>query len=307
MKKAKDKTINGIPTKELFAPGHSACAGCGATIAIRHILKAAGKNTIVVLGTGCMEVVSTQYPTTSWRVPAIHGAFENSAAIASGIDTALKYLGKRKDVNVIVIAGDGGTYDIGMQSLSGAFERGHKMTYICYNNAAYMNTGIQRSGATPRFASTTTTPRGKKIHGNYYGRKEMPFIVASHGAYVATTNIAFPHDIITRVKKSFSFNGPSYIEIFTPCTTGWGFNSDRTIDVAKLAFETKFFPLFEIENGYLKITRKPSRDVPVEEFLKLQSRFKGLTKNEIDEIQKNINDYWERLLKIEQSGIKVFK
>ena len=198
-----------------------------------------------------MEVFTTPYPRTSWNVPWIHAAFENAAAVASGVDAALKELKTRDNTNLVVLGGDGGTFDIGFGALSGALERGHKLTYVCYDNEAYMNTGIQRSGATPKYASTTTTPAGKKIPGKKENAKPLPFIVAAHGAYTATANVAFPQDFANKLKKSFDFDGPSYIQIFSPCPTGWKHPTDQSIEISKLAFNTNIFPLYEIENGVL--------------------------------------------------------
>ncbi len=299
--------INGLPEQDYFASGHRACAGCGAPIAVKYVLKAAGKNTIVVNNTGCLEVFSTPYPQTSWMVPWIHGAFENGASIASGVDRALKKLGKRKKTNLIVFGGDGSTFDIGFQFISGAFERGHKLLYVCYDNMAYMNTGIQRSGSTPHYASTTTSPAGKKIHGKQENKKDLPFILAAHGAYVATANIAYPQDIVKKVQKALSKPGPSYIQIFSACPTGWKHASNMTIEIAKLAFESKMAPLYEIEDGVLKITRKPSKDVPVSEYLKTQGRFKHLNEKEIENVQRFVDDNWKRLTKLELSEVRMFQ
>ena len=201
--------INALPEKELLSSGHSACAGCAAPLVSRVILKTGGSDTIICNATGCMEVFTTPYPRTSWQVPWIHAAFENASAVASGVERALVKQNLRDKTNVVVLGGDGSTFDIGFGSLSGMLERGHKMTYVCYDNEAYMNTGIQRSGATPKYANTTTTPSGKKIHGKTEFAKQLPFIVASHGAYVATANVAFPQDFANKLKKAFAFNGPS--------------------------------------------------------------------------------------------------
>lgn len=297
--------ILGIPEEEYFEKGHRGCAGCGPAIAMRHALKAAGKNTIVVMATGCMEVVSTPYPETAWKVPWIHGAFENSAAIASGIDKALVRLGTREKLNVLVIAGDGGTFDIGFQALSGMLERGHRVCYICYDNGAYSNTGIQRSGATPKYADTTTSPAGKKIHGKQEFKKPMPMIVAAHGVYTATANVAYPNDFIQKVKKGLSIKGPSYIQIFTPCVTGWKYPSELTVNIAKLAFETKITPLYEIENGVLRFTKQPAAVKPVLEYLKPQGRFKHLTETEIKEIQERVNSEYEKLTNLEKCKVRL--
>ncbi len=306
MAKQKKSRINNIDTIELFASGHRACAGCGAALSARYALKAAGKNTIVVNATGCLEVFSTPYPQTSWKVPWIHAAFENAAAVASGISRALKMQKRRDKINLLVIGGDGGTFDIGFQFISGAFERREKICYICYDNSAYMNTGIQRSGATPKYASTTTSPAGKKIHGKTEFKKPLPFIFAAHKAYVATANIAFPQEYIRVIRKGLSYDGPSYIQVFSPCPTGWKHNTSFTIEIAKRAFETKVSPLYEIEQGKLKIYKKALKSVPVEQYLKLQGRFKHLSKEEIEEIQKHVDEEYQKLLDIEKSGLKVF-
>jgi pyruvate ferredoxin oxidoreductase beta subunit len=298
--------IAGLPEHELFSPGHTGCAGCGAPIVARIILKVGGPDTIVCNNTGCMEVFTTPHPRTSWKVPWIHAAFENAAAVASGVDKGLKKLGTREKTNLVVLGGDGSTFDIGFGALSGALERGHKFTYVCYDNEAYMNTGIQRSGATPKYASTTTTPAGKAIHGKKEFAKPLPFIVAAHGAYTATANVAFPQDLAAKLKKSFEFNGPSYIQVFSPCPTGWKHPTDQSIEIAKLAFNTNIYPLYEIENGKLKINRKPTKFVPVEEYLMRQGRFKHLSKEDIADVQQHVNANWERFLKLEEASLKIF-
>ncbi len=300
-----EEKICEIDSEEYFAPGHRACAGCGAAIAVRHALKAAGKEVIVVNATGCLEVFSTPYPETAWRVPWIHGAFENAAAIASGIDRALKHMGKRDKINVLVFGGDGGTFDIGFQALSGATERGDNFCYVCYDNNAYMNTGIQRSGATPKFAATTTSPAGKKVHGKTEYKKPMPLIMAAHGAYVATANIAFPMDFISKVKKGLEFRGPAYIQVYASCPRGWRIDSSMTVEIAKMAFEARVTPLYEIEKGIVAISRKPQKHVPVSEYLKAQGRFKHLNEAEIKELQENIDKEWDRLLKLEETKIMI--
>ena len=302
---AKERLIAGLPEEEFFAQGHRACAGCGSVIAVRHALKAAGKNAIVVSATGCMEVISSPYPQTSWKIPWIHAAFENSAAVASGIAAALK--SQKKDTKVLVISGDGGTFDIGLQALSGAVERNHDFCYVCYDNEAYMNTGDQRSGATPQHAATTTSPAGKLIHGKIEWKKNMPFIIASHNenVYVATANIAFPIDFYNKVKKGLDRKGPAYIQVYTPCIPGWGIPSNISIEIAKLAYQAKITPLYEIEKGILKFTQKPSKIMPVERYLMMQGRFKHLNRGEIEKIQKHVDDEWEKLLKIEAAGIRI--
>ncbi len=279
-----------IPGKGKNIVPYRACVGCAESIVLRYILKAAGKNTIIVGATGCAEVFSTPYPYTSWEVPYIHVAFENAAAVASGIESALKILNKK--TNVIAIAGDGATFDIGCQALSGAIERGHNFCYICLDNEAYMNTGVQRSSSTPFYARTTTSPKGKPKH-----KKPMPFIIAAHkNVYVATANPAYPQDLIKKIKKGLEFKGPSYIQIICPCVPGWDYPANKTIKIAKLAFETNFYPLYEIENNKLKLNKNTNKK-PVSEYLKLQGRFKHLTKKEIQEIQTFVDENYKNLLK----------
>jgi len=296
--------INGIPDIELFNSGHGACFGCGAALAMRLIMKAAGKNTIVTQATGCMEVISTPYPMTAWHVPFIHSAFENTAATASGIYRSLKMQGK-EDTKVLAIAGDGGTFDIGLQALSGALERNEKITFICYDNEAYQNTGIQRSGATPLHAATTTTPYGKKIHGKMGSKKPTPLIVSAHRIpYVATANIAYPQDLIKKVQKALK-NQPSYVQILCPCTPGWKILSNLTIKIAKLAVETRMQVLYEIENGKLTINNLIENPKPLKEYLNLQGRFKNLSKEDIEEIQQKINEEYSYLREIEKEKAKI--
>ena len=298
--------IQNLPEEEYWASGHRACAGCGASIAMRHATRAAGKNTIVVNATGCMEVVSTPYPNTSWKLPYIHGAFENAASIASGVAEALKK--QKKNTKVLVIAGDGGTFDIGLQALSGAVERNHDFCFICYDNAAYMNTGIQRSGATPKYAATTTSPAGKVIHGKIEWKKKMPFIIAAHheNVYVATANIGYPQDFFKKVQKGLAHKGPAYVQIFTPCVPGWKYDPALTIDICKRAFNAKVTPLYEIEKGILKFTQKPSKFIPVKDYMKEQGRFRHLNDKEIADVQLHLDSEYERLTKLEKSGLKIF-
>ncbi|MDI6639653.1 MAG: pyruvate synthase subunit PorB [Methanocellales archaeon] len=266
--------------EELFAPGHRGCAGCGAAIAARLILKGAGKDIIAVSPTGCLEVISSPYPQSSWGVPWIHSLFENAAAVASGVEAALRALGREDEAKVLAIAGDGGTIDIGFGVLSGMLERGHDVTYICYDNEAYMNTGIQRSGSTPYGASTTTSPAGKISFGEDRPKKNAPAIAAAHGIpYVATASIAYPKDVIKKVKKAVEIKGPKYLQIHAPCCTGWGFDSSRTIEVGRLAVETALFPIYEMQNGKITSVKKIKRK-PVEEYLKVQRRFRHLFEKE---------------------------
>ena len=284
-----------IPEEELLAPGHRGCAGCGASIGVRLALKALGKNTVAISATGCLEVMTTPYPETAWEIPWIHVAFENAGAVASGVESALRIQGK-DDVNVVAFGGDGGTVDIGLQSLSGAMERGHNFTYICYDNGAYMNTGIQRSGATPYGASTTTSPVGKDSFGENKPKKNMPMIMAAHGIpYVATASISYPEDFMKKVKKAAEVDGPAYIHLNQPCTTGWGYPSSKTIEMGRLAVETGSWILYEIENGEFNVTYRPSERKPVSEYLKQQKRFRHLTEDHIEEIQKLVDSQCEEL------------
>lgn len=279
-----------MPKEELLAPGHRGCAGCGASIAVRLALKALGKNTVAVSATGCLEVMTTPYPETAWEIPWIHVAFENAGAVASGVEAALRIQGK-DDVNVVAFGGDGGTVDIGLQSLSGAMERGHNLTYICYDNEAYMNTGIQRSGATPYGATTTTSPKGKDSFGEDKPKKNMPMIMAAHGIpYVATASISYPEDFMKKVKKAAEIDGPAYIHLNQPCTTGWGYDSSKTIEMGRLAVETGSWILYEIENGEFNITYRPAERKPVAEYLKPQKRFRHLDDEHIEKIQKFVDN-----------------
>jgi pyruvate ferredoxin oxidoreductase beta subunit len=281
----------------LFKPGHTACAGCGQAIAARLVIDAAGANTIVVNNTGCLEVFSTKYPETAWGVPWIHSLFENSAAVASGVEAALIYLGKKATTNVIAQGGDGSTADIGLQALSGMFERGHDILYVCYDNEAYMNTGVQRSGLTPFDTNTTTSPSGKQSTGNLRPKKPMPEIAVAHGIpYVATASAGFVQDLQRKVKKAISIKGPKYIQVHVPCPLGWRHETNQTTPVAKLAVETGLYPLIEYESGVLT-NRRQIVPKPVEEYLKTQGRFKHLLNNpeEIKKIQEvadnNIRKY----------------
>jgi pyruvate ferredoxin oxidoreductase beta subunit len=278
-----------IPEKEFLAPGHRACAGCGATIGVRLALKMLGENTVAISATGCLEVITTPYPETSWEIPWMHVAFENAAAVASGVEAALKSQGKT-DTTVVVFGGDGGTADIGLQALSGAMERGHNLIYICYDNEAYMNTGIQRSGSTPYGASTTTSPHGKESFGEDRPKKNMPMIMAAHGIpYIATASISYPEDFMKKVKKASEIEGPAYIHLQQPCTTGWGYSPEKTIELGRLAVETGSWILYEIEEGEFKVTYRPLQRRAVKEYLNAQKRFKHLTELEKDRIQSHVD------------------
>ena len=298
---------------ELLMPGHRACAGCGPAIAYRQILKAARGPIIATNATGCMEVVSTIYPYTSWRIPWIHTAFENVAANAAGIETALKVMRKKgrikqDHVDVIAFAGDGGTYDIGLQALSGAAERGHDFLYVLYDNEAYMNTGIQRSGGTPHGAWTTTSPAGRVIPGKPEYKKPIAEIMVAHGIpYVATASPSHWRDLITKTRKGLEVKGPAFLHALAPCPRGWRYDTSKTIEIARLAVETCVFPLWEVVDGEYTlsppsrvIALKPERQKPVKDYLKAQGRFRHLFTPEfeavIDEIQNIVDKRWKLLL-----------
>jgi pyruvate ferredoxin oxidoreductase beta subunit len=288
-------------TKERFAPGHRACIGCGEALAVRMVCKILGDNCIIVNATGCMEIVSSQLPFTSWTVPWIHTLFENTAAVASGIEAATKVLSRKgkvdlKDVTVVAMAGDGGTSDIGLQALSGALERGHRMLYICFDNEAYMNTGVQRSSATPFGATTTTSPAGKKSIGQSNWKKNLPAIAAAHNIpYVATATPSFYHDLMLKVKKGMEANGPAYLQILSVCPTGWRCPTESIIEVGRLAVLSGVFPLYEVENGKHKISLNPEKLKPVSEYMKSQGRFRHLSEADVNRIQIRVTEDWEKL------------
>jgi len=268
----------------LFTPGHRACPGCGASIAVRAILAATGPDVIVVSPTGCVETFTAQYPYSPWGVPWLHVLFENAAAVASGVEAALKKRGLADKVKVIIIGGDGGTHDIGLGALSGMMERGHNVTYICYDNEAYMNTGVQRSSATPLGASTMTSPAGLKSWGKEQPKKNLPAIMLAHSIpYVATASIAFPKDLTRKVKQALSIQGPKYIEVHSPCPIGWGFEAAQTIAIAKLAVQTGLVPLYEAYQDQPLKVRKLSKRVPVTEYLRPQKRFRHLFTGQDDQ------------------------
>jgi len=289
-----------VTKKEYFVPGHRACIGCGEALAVRLACKALGQNVIIASATGCMEIVSSPLPTTSWKVPWIHTLFENSAAVASGIESGLKMLMKKgriaqQDITVVAMAGDGGTSDIGIQALSGAMERGHNFLYLCFDNEAYMNTGIQRSSATPFGASTTTSPAGKVSIGQVSWKKNMPAIAAAHNIpYVATACPSYPFDLIEKVEKGASTLGPAYVHILSVCPTGWRCPTDLTVRMGRLAVETGIFPLYEVENGKYKLNFDFSELRPVTDYMKLQGRFRHLSEDLLDKIQQRVTaDYAE--------------
>ena len=291
-----------VTKEENFVPGHRACIGCGEALAVRLAAKAFGHNTIVVNATGCMEIVASQLPYTSWKLPWIHTLFENSAAVASGVEAGLKVL-KRKgripdeEIKVVAIAGDGATFDIGLQALSGAMERGHDFLYLCFDNEAYMNTGIQRSSATPFGASTTTSPAGKAKSGQMSWKKNMPEIAVAHNIpYVATACPSYPFDLIEKVKKGLAAKGPAYVHIMSVCPTGWRCDTEITIMLGRMAVETGIFPLFEVEDGKYKMSLVPEKLKPIKDYLKLQRRFRHLKPEAIEAIQERVTAEYHKLL-----------
>jgi pyruvate ferredoxin oxidoreductase beta subunit len=290
-----------ITRDEPFAPGHRACIGCGEALAVRLACKALGRNVVIANATGCMEIVSSPIPTTSWRVPWIHTLFENTAAVASGVESGLKVLMKKgriaqQDITVVAIAGDGGTSDIGLQALSGALERGHNFVYLCFDNEAYMNTGIQRSSATPFGAATTTSPVGKVSIGQFSWKKNLPAIAVAHNIpYVATASPSYPFDMIDKVKKAAATPGPAYVHVLSVCPTGWRCPTDLAIKLGRLAAETGIFPLYEVENGKYKLNFDFPELRPISDYMKLQGRFRHLSEDIIARIQKRVTAEYEAL------------
>jgi len=291
--------IKDLPLDEKILKGHAACPGCPITIALRIALKALGEKTMLVIPASCSAVVQALYPKTAFNVPTLNIAFEAAAAAASGVSSALKAL-EKYDVLPVVWAGDGGSYDIGLQALSGALERGTDFIYVCYNNQMYSNTGIQRSGATPYGAWTTTTWKGKREH-----QKELAEIVmAHHIPYVATATIAYPTDLYEKMKKAKEMEGPRYIEILAPCPPGWRFDMSKTVEMSRLAVETGAWVLYEMINGKMEFTGYSKRLLagkerkPVEEWLRMQGRFRHLTDDDMKEIKRGIDAKWDYYMKI---------
>jgi len=293
-------TIKDVPREEYLLPGHAACAGCGAALALRLTLKALGRRTIMTVPACCTSIIQGPFPRTAITVPLMNIMFEAAAACASGIEAGLRARGI-KDVTVLAWAGDGGTVDIGIQALSGAAERGTNFIYICYDNEAYMNTGIQRSGATPFGARTTTTPvLGKKEH-----KKDMPMIMAAHGIpYVATATPAYPFDLMAKVMKAKEIEGTKYIHILCPCPPGWRYPAEKTVEMGRLAVQTGMWILYEVENGEFKLSG-PSRPLlkkelrkPVEEYVRAQGRFRGMTDEDVRRLQDWVDETWERVRRL---------
>jgi pyruvate ferredoxin oxidoreductase beta subunit len=302
-----------IQKKEKFAPGHRACIGCGEALAMRQVFKAMDNNVIVVNATGCMEIFASQLPFISWELPWIHTLFENTAAVASGIEAGYKVMRRKgkpvpENTKVVAIGGDGGTTDIGLQALSGALERGHDFTYICFDNEAYMNTGIQRSSATPFGAATTTSPAGKKSIGQFSWKKNMPEIAAAHNIpYVATATHSYPFDLMNKVAKAVATKGPAYVHILVVCPTGWRSATDTVIRQGRLAVETGMFPLYEVENGVYKMSLNLPKLRPVKDYLKIQGRFRHLSDAVIQQIQERVEIEYQKLLEKAKDGSKTTK
>lgn len=278
--------------------GHRACQGCGEALAARLVTEAAGPFSIVANATGCLEVFTTTYPQSAWKLPWIHSLFENAAAVASGIDAALKAQGR--DEKVLAFAGDGGTFDIGFQALSGMLEREHNVLFVCFDNEAYMNTGIQRSSSTPHAAVTTTSPKGKERFGKRHLKKDLLQIIAAHHVpYAATASVAYPMDLREKVRIALNTEGPTFLSVHSPCPLGWGHDSQKTIEIARLAVQTGLYPLVEFSRGRqinAMLIREPK---PVIEYLKLQKRFSHLfqempkAKEELHHLQELANYHIE--------------
>jgi len=261
-------------------PGHRACAGCGQAAAVRLIMEIAAPNCVVTNATGCLEVFTTPHPESAWGVPWVHSLFENSASVAAGVEAALKKQGKLDDTRVLAFGGDGATLDIGFGALSGMFERNHDVLYVCMDNEAYMNTGVQRSSSTPYAASTTTSPAGRRSFGEDRPKKDLPAIAAAHGIpYVATAAMALFADLRRKTKKALGIRGAKYLQVHVPCPPGWGYGEELSVEVGKLAVECGLYPLVEWENGEVTRVRKIKK-IPVEDYLKAQRRFRHLFRTE---------------------------
>jgi len=297
-----------INNEDRLAPGHRLCAGCAEPTVIRQILHSIDEPVVIATATGCMEVSTTVYPYTAWRVPWIHNAFENAATTIAGVEAAYKALQRSgkidRDIKFMAVGGDGASYDIGFQFISGALERGHNFVYVCLNNEAYMNTGIQRSGATPRGAHTTTSPAGEVIPGKQQWRKPFTRIMAAHDIpYVAQASPHNYRDLMMKAKKAFAVDGPAVLNIMAPCPRGWRHASDQAMAIAKLAADTCYWPLYEVDHGVLKVNYKPRNKQPVAAWFRTQGRFRHLFRPQhevlLEEIQMKVDSEWERLLKEE--------
>lgn len=300
----------GVPP---LAGGHALCQGCGVPIVVRTVLNTFTQPVVVVNATGCLEVATTRFPATAWNVPWLHVAFENAAAVASGVDSAQRALRRRhalpadEEVAVVVFAGDGGTYDIGLQALSGALERGHRLLFVCYDNEAYMNTGIQRSGATPFGAATTTSPGGEASFGKAQQRKDMTAIaVAHHVPYAAQATASHWQDLSCKVERAASADGPAFLNVLTDCPVGWGHEPRLSLRVLNAAVDSLFWPLYEVIDGRYRLTYQPETVVPIEDWLRPQKRFAHLLHPDhadlVEEIQRRVDADWEDLLRNCQGG-----
>lgn len=294
--------------KDRLAGGHRMCAGCGAPVVARTVLRAIHPEDHAVIGsaTGCLEVSTFTYPYTAWKDSFIHTAFENAGATMSGVATAYKVLKKKGkvtgDFKFIAFGGDGGTYDIGIQSLSGAMERGTDMVYVCYDNEAYMNTGIQRSSATPKYADTTTSPAGKVVPGKQQNRKDLTSVMVNHHLpYVAQSAITQNFkDLSEKAEKAIYTEGPCFLNVLAPCPRGWRYNQDELLTISQIAVDTCFWPLYEVVDGEYHLTYKPKEKKPIEEWLKIQGRFKHVLNDpeKVAEIQAEVDRRWAELLKL---------
>lgn len=282
-----------VPEEEVMGHGHLACQGCGGALAMRYALKALGRNSALSVPACCWSVIDGPFPHSTVNIPLFHTAFETAASTASGIKAGFEV--QDKDVNVVAWAGDGGTYDIGIQALSGAAERNDDIIYVCYDNEAYMNTGVQRSGSTPLKAWTTTTP---VKHPKERPKKDIISIMAAHNIpYIATASVAYPEDLVSKFEKARDIEGTRFLLVLSPCPPGWKSDPANTIELAKLAVETRYFPLLEIENGTeWKLTKKVKKPKSVFEYLKLQGRFRHISEEDVDVIQKNVDENWDRLM-----------
>jgi pyruvate ferredoxin oxidoreductase beta subunit len=299
-------TLQAMAQKEgAFSGGHRLCAGCPVPIITKMLTRVTDYEIVVGSATGCLEVASSIFPYSAWKIPWMHTAFENAAASVSGMEAMYRVLKKQgktdKRIKFVAIGGDGGTYDIGFQSLSAAMERGHDLLYICYDNGAYMNTGIQRSGATPLGAATTTTPVGEVIAGKQQPRKDISKImVAHHLNYVAQASIHNPIDLSNKLKKGIELDGPAFLNVLSPCIPGWRINADMAVEVARGGVETCFWPLYEVENGQYKVNYKPKEKQPLKDWLMTQGRFKHLKNPKfadlIDQSQADVDKQWAWLL-----------
>ena len=300
------KGLKELPIEEPLAPGHRLCPGCSASLVVRQVLLAAPKDVVIANATSCLEVSTTVFPYSSWRRPWVHSAFENTAAVASGIEVGFRALARRgvgKEHPIIAFGGDGGTYDIGIQALSGAMERGQRFLYVCYDNEAYMNTGIQRSGGTPLGAWTTTSAVGSARFGKSEAKKDLMGIVVAHRVpYAATASISHWKDLMTKVRKALSKDGPSFMHVIAPCTRGWRYEASQTVEMSKLAVTTRLFPLYEVENGVYKITVPVPVPKPLEDYLKVQGRYSHMLlpkySKELEILKKGVEANYKRLEKL---------